>query len=478
MQENNTSPLPEVTTIPSSEPVTIDASTPQVKPPQTKHFNIGFIFLLLLIVGSLVFIIYKQRDPIIKVITEQVPGALEVATSPTPVPTEQAVADSSLKATFSPATANIWENSERTTPELLFTKNPDTNDYSKLQAWTMNADGSNPKQTDLSEFGVAYKYPLSNLVFYTKTAKQDGFFIKNLATNVQVEVTLPQHSDPAAIEGFGLGGLDHFSPDGGYLMYNTYATTPCPTPAAVNQMQMEGGPCEATEDLKVPNGNYLLDVKTGGLTYLGKDSSTLRVSKWDTAQNAFYYVSLNYPVNHLYKIDLTTKTRNPIETNNTFGYMAYPLANDQLIRFTGETGNETSKPSQMQVSLAKPSLDPIKTIDQAGWAEIQPFARIAPNGAGFIYPRMRIVGQGHGIMSLHFYNFQTSETKQLTPAADDLSFSDYGVWVNDHIYVATVDTIEQENYTNVNNHLISIDITTGEIKYLTQQPDVYRFAIN
>ncbi len=373
--------------------------------------------------------------------------------------------------------ASVSTNQRETPVEFLFLKDPNPDVANDLQAWLLSLSAG-IRQISLPDFSVAYKYPNSQNVFFTKTTtngQTDGsIFVKNLMTNEIKQYELIKHPKEEVSEGLSINNLNSIAPDDSMLVYNVFFSQACPPVSIPPGFEGGFGPCGPDPDPNLPAGYYLYDFKTQTNTYLG---DIVIPAVWDMDNKKFYYNTLDYQKNGLKVIDLETKQINMFDQAVTFGYGAYPLLKSNLmIKIEGQTGDVAGQESSSVLSLYNLDTKEKKVLDSGRWAAIQPFASIAPLESKFLYIRSNLDSQGRAIYSLYSYDFQSLQTKKVTPDSMISSYSIYGYWLDENNFITIVNETGS-NYNNARNYLVKIDLINEQVTKLTGD-DVFRFNQN
>ncbi len=456
--------------LPNSAPSTppqIDPNLPPNPPiiPPAHHFRVGLITGICisilgaaLIVGGL-FFWEKESGPNLNV-TPTAPSNEQTQTPPVVSP---------LPPLFAGDTSDPDHR-------IVFLRNIGQRQQAILQAWLMTPDGAKQQSLDISNLQTAYKQPASNLLFYTRTDRLGKLYIKNLTTNDTKEFEPVKHPDPEVETDIRIPGQTYISPDGRYVVFTVYFSKACPLPSD-GHVPQEGGPCEPDPDPSFPMGNYLFDTLTQKKTLLVGGNDSRLISSWDLPNHTVYMINNDFQKNGLDKIDIQTGQVTRVDNAETFGYGAYPLKGGKtIIRINAKSNDEDRSLSFSKLSLLDTTNHKETLIDQALWADIQPFASISPDEKYFIYWRTDHIQNQDVLGSLHRYNVETGEKTRITPSTESESYSILGVWIDERTFITSVDTVEKgENYRNDNNYLVRIDVPTGKITRLTPKNDVYRF---
>lgn len=442
-------------------PVVENASEPIQSPPPTAPQNKSIIFPLLtvvLIIGAFALgYFFKQVVP----------------TNSTDKTGEQnKIAENNEFPTASVSTAK-----KEIKTEFLFTKDPNQDVAYDLQAWLLPLDGE-AQQIFLPDFSVAYKYPKSQKIFFTKTAangQADGsIFVKDLATNETKQYELIKHPKEEVNESLNISNLDSIAPDDSMMVYSVYFSQACPPITIEPGFEGGFGPCEPDPDPNLKAGYYLYDFVSKTNTYIGE---VVIPSVWDMENKKFYYNTLDYQNNGLKVIDLATKQISMFDKAVTFGYGAYPLLKSNfIVKIEGQTGDVAGQESSSVLGLYNVTTKEKKVLDSGRWAAIQPFASIAPDESKFLYIRSTLDSQGRAVYSLHSYDFKSGKTKKVTPDSMTSSYSIYGSWIDENNFVTIVNETGS-NYNSGKNYLVKIDLISEQVTKLTDD-GVYRFNQN
>ena len=354
---------------------------------------------------------------------------------------------------------------------LLTTQVDEKGDGSKVsyEHWLLNLAGGQKTKLDLPDSFVAYKHPDSPLVFFTKTTSENSIFVKNIVTEEVKEYQVITHPQADVNEGVTISDLKSIAPDGSLVIYSTFFSIPCPPVSVPPDFQGGFGPCMPDLDPSLPMGYYLYDVANKTNTYLG---ASVLVSTWDLAGQKLYFNDIDSN-RGLKLLDLKTKQITIFDEAKTFGYGAYPVLGKNLIlKIEGETGNAAGESSSVALSLTNLQTGDKQTIDSGRWADIQPFASVAPDESVFLYQRTKLDAQGRAIGSLHVYDFTTSETRRLTPD-DSFYYSIHGYWSNAGTFITTRQFVgDGDRHTS----LVQIRLSDGLITPIFE--DVFRFTQN
>jgi hypothetical protein len=363
--------------------------------------------------------------------------------------------------------------------ELLFTKllsDPSGNDNYLPEAWLLNLTSNQENKLDLPQLASAFKYPQSPLVFFTQLNNENTISVKNLLTNEIKQYQVISHPNPEVREGVTINSLKDISPDGQMLIYNVFFSEPCP-PIDFESLPpgFEGGfgPCEPEPDPNLPSGYYLYDLSSQKNTYLG---GVALVSLWDLEDGKLYFNDIDRNQG-LKVLDLETKEVRLFDQAQTFGYGAFPmLKSNLLVKVEGETGDMSGQQSTSVLSLTDLSDGSKKILDSGRWADIQPFASVAPDESKFIYLRTRLDNQGRAFGSLHLYDLSSGKLEQVTPDSFVNSYNIHGYWLDNDNFITTVNELG-DNYDGYNNYLVKIDLKEGLIKKMSEQK-IHRFIQN
>ncbi len=176
-------------------------------------------------------------------------------------------------------------------------------------------------------------------------------------------------------------------------------------------------------------------------------------------------------------LDLETKEVRLFDQAQAFGYGAFPmLKSNLLVKVEGETGDMSGQQSTSVLSLTDLSDGSKKILDSGRWADIQPFASVAPDESKFIYLRTRLDNQGRAFGSLHLYDLSSGKLEQVTPDSFVNSYNIHGYWLDNDNFITTVNELG-DNYDGYNNYLVKIDLKEGLIKKMSEQK-IHRFIQN
>lgn len=355
--------------------------------------------------------------------------------------------------------------------ELLFTTLVDEQGdgtKARYEHWLLNLAGGQKQKLNLPDVMAAYKHPASPLVFFTKTTTENSIFVKNLLNDEVREYQVITHPQADVHEGVAIGDLRSISPDGAFVIYSTFFSIPCPPVSVPPDFQGGFGPCTPDPDPSLPMGYYLYDIKNQANTYLG--GSTI-VSTWDLPGQKLYFNDIESN-RGLKLLDLTTKQISIFDEAKTFGYGAYPvLGSNTLIKIEGETGNTPGEPSSVALSLTNVQTGNKQVLDSGRWADIQPFASIAPDESVFVYQRTQLDNQGRAAGSLHVYDFATGKIRRLTPEDTNFYYSINGYWSDNNTFITTRTLIgDSSGHTS----LVQIRISDGLVTPIFEG-SVFRF---
>lgn len=363
--------------------------------------------------------------------------------------------------------------------ELLFTKLvEDSSDSGNLrtEAWLLNLANNQSSKLDLPSPVSVFKHPKSPLVFFTQLNNENTISIKNLLTNEIKQYQVINHPNPEVREGVTINGLSEISPDGKRVIYSVLFSEPCP-PIDFESLPpgFEGGfgPCEPDPDPNLPSGYYLYDFTNQSNTYLG---GVALVSLWDLVDEKLYFNDIDRNQG-LKVLNLQTKEVKLFDQAQTFGYGAFPmLKSNLLVKIEGETGDVIGQQSTSVLSLTDLSNGSKKILDSGRWADIQPFASVAPDESKFLYLRTKLDSQGRAFGSLHLYDLSTGKLEQVTPDSFVNSYSIHGYWLDSDNFITTVNE-SASNYDGYNNYLVKIDLKNGLISKLSEEK-IRAFAQN
>lgn len=355
--------------------------------------------------------------------------------------------------------------------ELLFTKlieDTSGNGNSSSEAWLLDLASNQTSKLDLPQFASVFKYPKSPLVFFTQLNNENTISVKNLLTDEVKQYQVINHPNPEVREGVTINGLNEISPDGKRVIYSVFFSKACP-PIDLESLPpgFEGGfgPCEPDPDPNLPGGYYLYDFVSQSNTYLG---GVALVSLWDLEDQKLYFNDIDRNQG-LKVLDLETKEVKLFDRAQTFGYGAFPmLKSNFLVKVEGETGDVVGQQSTSILSLTDLSNGSKKILDSGRWADIQPFASVAPDESKFLYLRTKLDGQGRAFGSLHLYELSTGKLEQVTPDSFVNSYSIHGYWLDNNNFITTVNE-SSSNYDGYNNYLVKIDLQEGLISKLSEQ---------
>jgi hypothetical protein len=372
---------------------------------------------------------------------------------------------------------------EDTQRQIVFSKNPSTepNATDSLQAWIMNPDGSDQRQLPVSKFSSVYKYPESNLVFFTSyndpasAEAQGSFFVYDLASGETTEHVIPViHPKPGAKTNISIQALRNIAPDGSAIVVLVDFYEDCPPAEYVGTFQGGVGPCQPEPDQTVKTGSYLYNLKTKEAKYIGGINV---ISTWKLSEGVLYapegeYVDGKHS-SHLKKITIATGESSTIQTVPVFGYAAAPLfKTNRIIRIVSNL-NDNDPSAYARLELSSANEEP-NVVLSTKWADLQPVSLIvAPDESGVLFNRTHLL-KGLGINTLHWLDLKTGEVKKLSPENDERSYLNYGgVWVSNTMFVMEATPVEGPNNFSTKRLIVAINVQTGEITDLTQQ-DVYR----
>ncbi len=442
--------------LPQSEVNTPSSNTVSPPLPSAKPFIHKLLIVIIVLVAVFSMGLY--------LLSQKKPPSEQVTTSDSKSPT---IAITPVAATIKPVDDPLHR--------IVFLKNPNRENNMQIQAWIMKPDGSNPEQLTIANVTAAYKPPASNLVFYATNKEHSSFFIKNLTTNSVKEIIPIKYPDPKVETGIGFPGLAAISPDGMYLIFSTFFTQPCPTLAPGEPVPYEGGPCQPDLNTGIESGFYLYDVANDTSTHLGGE---MRVSSWDMTRQKLYLINDTFKASGLEQFDLRTKQFQRIDNATMFGYGGFSLVNsNKIARLQGTTGNNPNEESYSGFTIFDRNENKEITVDSGRWADVQPFAAVSADEQYILYERSTHREKGMVTEEIYRYSVKDGEKVLLTPQTPTESYGLRGVWVDDHTYVTLVDTVEQEQYYNGNNFLISIDVPQKTITRITPDNDVYGFAM-
>jgi hypothetical protein len=358
--------------------------------------------------------------------------------------------------------------------KLLYIKDPNLEVQNDLQTWVYDWENRESSKLDLTGFSRVYKYPDSNIVYYQSDVQgDDKFYVKNLETEEIKSYKLIDHPQEDVRENATIRGLNSIAPDGSAIVFNTFFTEPCPPFSPPPGFQGGFGPCEPDPNEDFPGGDYIYRVDTGESYFL---SDHFSISRWDLENNRLFFISQKYQENGLYIFDLDTNKVSLVDKSETFGYGAFPfLKSNKIVKIEATTGDDGKTTSMSKISLVDTDTKEEIVIDNGRWAEIQPFASIAPDEKSFIYYKTDERKDGHSFGNLYLYGIESGQSTKLTETNYSISYSIKGNWIDGDNFVTSVNLVNTENYTNVNNYLVNINIKSGEIERLTPKDDVYRF---
>jgi hypothetical protein len=364
--------------------------------------------------------------------------------------------------------------------ELLYTKffeDVTGGGLPRFEAWLLDLDTKQKKQLDLPNLAAAFKHPQNSKVFYTELNNENTLLVRDILTGEVKRYEVINHPNPEVREGVTISGLGGISPDGSMVIYNVFFTEPCP-PIDFDSLPpgFEGGfgPCEPELDPNLPAGYYLYDLTNKTNTYLG--GVVLPSTNWDLANNKLYFNDID--ANQGLKVlDLKSKQFSIFDRAKTFGYGAFPmLKSNFLVKIEGQTGDVAGQESNSTLSLVNLTDQTKKILDSGRWANIQPFATIAPDESKFLYMKTSLDGQGRGLNSLHMYDLQTANLRQVTPTSTVSSYSIYGYWPDNEHFITTVNETGAD-FNSYKNYLVSLNVQDGSVIKLVDDA-VYRFLEN
>ncbi|MCE7898020.1 hypothetical protein DCC61_03985 [Candidatus Microgenomates bacterium] len=362
---------------------------------------------------------------------------------------------------------------------LVYIKNTST-DSSKVtnEVWLINPSTRQEQKLDLPVVAEAYKHPASTEVWYRVQGDQIGEIrVLDLSSGQEQRYTPITHPQVNVYEQIGLGGADKISPDGKWAFITVEYYEECPPPSPFPS-GVEGGfgPCMPDENLEYPYGVYLFERAKNKATPL--DSGFVRLSDWDPVNQTLYYI--NGDKHATYKVDLTNRSREIIDSSSDFGYFTYPLLkSNQLLRFTGQTGSSTGKAySEVAIlDLATQKKEPIDGEDS--WAEIQPFLSASPNETHYFITRSPFLephSSGRRKEVIISYNPQDKSLTPFTPSDENVSIRPLGYWISDTHFVAQSSTIDINDSSKTEFNLVLLDFTDTSVTPLTTHGRVFSFG--
>ncbi|MFH2019467.1 MAG: hypothetical protein ABII80_02540 [bacterium] len=452
MDNNTVLPTPP---LPPSPPVSPTSPTePIVTQPKSKRFPWIPVILALLVIGIASYFGYRYF--LFRPLPAMPNSPSSSITSSSPLP---------------PVSA--YEPISDTENKLVYLRDPDPNTVYGYQAWLIDPNTGEEEQLPITNFSQAYKFLGSTKLYYLPVSEEGEFRILDLATGEETSYSLITHPDPDANNIVSINSITDISPDGNWIVFQASFYLVCPSPSPIPS-GFEGGfgPCMPDENLSTPTGNYLYDFVKREATPI---SELFRVSRWDISNHKLYYITDNTAK----ALDLVNKTTTYVDSTSNFGYFSYPLfKSKRLVKFEATTGN-SGEPAFGKIFLLDLTNNQTNEIDSANdWAILQPFVSGSPDETDLLYIRTTIEADGIRRSYLRRFNLANNTSTLLTPEDSNLSYSIYGTWLDNHTFITSVDTVESENYTNINNYLVKIDLTTAEIARLTPHDKVYRFNNN
>lgn len=451
----NNNPVLPTPPLPSSPPVSpTSPAEPLVIQPKPKRFPLIPVILALLVIGIASYFGYRY-----------------FLFRPLPAMPNSSSSSSAPSSPLPPVSA--YEPVANTENKLVYLRDPDPNKVYDYQAWLIDPKTGEEEQLPITNLSQAHKFLGSTKLFYLPFGQEGEFRILDLKTGEETSYNLITHPNPEVIENVTLNSIIDISPDGKWLVFQVGFNLVCPSPSPFPS-GFEGGfgPCQPDENLSTPSGNYLYDFTKRETTPL---TELFRVSRWDISNHKLYYITENTTK----ALDLTNKTTTYVDSTSNFGYFSYPLfSSKRIVKFEATTGN-SGEPAFGKIFLLNLNNQETTPIDSADdWAILQPFITSSPDETDLLYVRTTIQADSIRRSYLRRFNLVNNTSTLLTPEDSNLSYSIYGTWLDNHTFITSVDTVETENYTNVNNYLVKIDLTTGEITRLTPHDKVYRFNTN
>lgn len=443
MQENTS---PSVENPISAEYQPSEVSTP---PANNKKYLIFLVLSLVLVVSglSLLWLQTRSSTPTTKLTREIAPVASTLPDSTTAVDSQQ---------------------------RLVFMAAKD-GDLENKAAWTVWPDGSHKEQVAIEDFTTVYKYPNSQLIFYTSKSDQKNSNIlrtKNVETG-EVKQYQPAVDVPENIYSVvTLHEMKEVSPDGQHVLIDIRYYQPCEREG--NPITGEGigsGPCPELDSAMYRPGVYLYSLTTDTATYIGY---AVAISKWDIVNNRVY-VNISHTTEDsfmgLASIKLDTHELTQIKPSNSFVYHGVPLFDSQqVLEVTGDTGDAGATSFSALKLLGAQKSE--RVIAEGNWADIQPFLELSPSEDKVVFTKSHVNEKGIGIFSLGLYDFQTKQIKDLALGTDTESYNYRGYWLDDEYFITAVDTIE-EPFRSDNSYLVKINATTGEQQKLAEDIAIY-----
>jgi hypothetical protein len=142
-----------------------------------------------------------------------------------------------------------------------------------------------------------------------------------------------------------------------------------------------------------------------------------------------------------------------------------------IVLFTANTDSASSAPGDSEVALYNLQTKEKNVLQKGVWAEWQPFASISPDKSVVLYQKTPRPGDGM-IKQIYSYNLQTKKTFEFKPAGVSLPVQ--GVWLdNDHFVTWADPTPDRVGGSD----LVSLNVKTGQLEYLTKNKEVTSFGL-